>query len=220
MKTSSTFLQAVLLSLVLLNCVFGGDFYAYYTKVPGNFENVLAYDEELFGKFADVIVKVGENQKIIFSRKRSYLPYLKTKKGQWSFQEIIPRSGDGDEVNPDRINRYSHVRIIENSPDKVIIHWRYMPDFANVDWDGVVDEYFTITGDRKVTRTIRKGTKKLDEWNNPAHTIVQKLQLSKGGIEEIQWKKLRLKKIWLQSRTSNSRSMKVCPGPMTKLAKA
>ena len=137
------------------------DLYAYYTKVhPG--QDSQQYS--ITGKYADVIVGFDENRQFVFSRESSYLSYWQTENGKWYVDEIIPRSGDGTKLQPDKYNRYSYVRIIENTPDKVVIHWRYFPDFMHVEMTNVVHELFTITPDGQVGRKFKKGTEKIGDW--------------------------------------------------------
>ena len=102
--------------------------------------------------------------------------------------EVIPRRGNGEGIRPDKINAYSHVKIIESGPDKVVVHWRYLPEFSGlnphvgVDATKFVDEYFTITPDGNVKRTIRQGTPKIDRWKDPRNRIQQSFTLTAKGI--------------------------------------
>jgi len=148
------------------------------------------------GKYADVKITLNNPAgEVVFWRASSYLPYWKTSKGRWYFEEIVPRRGDGPADRPDKNNIYSYVRIIESTPKQVVIHWRYFPDFklgshckptgGNVGFDGVVHEYFTIRPDGTVTRTIRQGTKKLDDWDDPQNKTTQKLKLTAKGITKL-----------------------------------
>jgi len=154
-------------------------FFAYYTKLNSSDS---WQQHSRTGKYADVVVNLGTYRRIIFWRGSSYLPFWKTENGKWYFDEIVQRRGDGTGRMPDKINRYSYVRIIESGPDRVIIHWRYMPDFSNVNFDGVVDEYYTITPDGHVIRRIRQGTPKVDQWLDPANVTTQRLKLISNGI--------------------------------------
>ena len=103
--------------------------------------------------------------------------------------EIIPRKGDGNAKRPDRMNRYSYARVIENTPKQVVVHWRYMADFANVQWDGVVHEIFTIRPNGEVERVVRKGTKSRRDWDDPNNRHVQTLRLTADGIELVKDRK-------------------------------
>ena len=157
------------------------DFYAYYTKIDSG-QDWEKYSRT--GKYADIVVQLPQGQ-FIFHRSSSYLPYWKTEKGKWYMPEIVRRKGDGKPLMTDKHNRYSYVRIIESTVKMVVVHWRYMPDFSNVSWHGVVDEYFVIRPDGKVTRIIRRGTPKLDDWNDLKNRIIQKLSIDSEGIKEL-----------------------------------
>ena len=177
-------------------------FYAYYAKIDSG-EEWEQYS--LTGDHADVVVRLGDAGKLVFWRASSYLPFWKGANGMWYLDEIVARGGDGPEERPDRINQYSYVRIIENTPEKVVIHWRYManfnpepdlsvtrPDFGDVGFDGVVHEIFTITPDGAVIRAIRRGRPRFDDFNEANNVSVQNLQLSADGIEETGFKEAQL----------------------------
>jgi len=164
-----------------------GTFGAFYTKINSG-EEFEQYSRT--GNYADIIVDLGmADSKFVFWRGSSYLPYLETRRGKWYVDELIPRKGDGEGRMPDKINAYSHVKIIESNSDRVIIHWRYLPRFSGlnphegVDASKFVDEYFTITPDGKVERSIRQGTKKTDAWNDPDNRIIQTFLLKLSGIK-------------------------------------
>jgi hypothetical protein len=165
------------------------DFGAYYTKLnKGN--NWELYSRT--GNNSDIIVQLSKPAgKLVFWRGNSYLPYWLTEKGQWDLTEIILRKGDGINPMPDRNNVYSNVRIIENTSRKVVIHWRYLASFnkgnphGEVNPDNFAEEIFTITDDGIITRVIRKGTEKTDDWNDTLNRTVQTLKLKPDGIVEV-----------------------------------
>ena len=194
--------KAVLIVAVFVSIIHSADalgksasstdnFYAYYTKIDSG-EKLEKFSHT--GKFADVVVNLGQG-KLVFHRSSSYLPYWQTKNGKWYLDQIVKRSGDGPPKRPDKNNLYAFCRIIEDTSDKIVVHWRYFANFklgthaepvgGNVGFDGVVHEYFTIKPDGTVTRTIRQGTKKLDDWNDPANKTTQKLKLTTKGITSI-----------------------------------
>ena len=86
------------------------DFFAYYTRL--DFE-----DENNTGKYADIVIQINNSGRVIFSREYSYLPYWETKSSKQFFDRIIPFKGDGTSERPDRVNKCSYVRIVENSGD-------------------------------------------------------------------------------------------------------
>jgi Concanavalin A-like lectin/glucanases superfamily len=185
-KTVLVFLSSIFLTNAAYCQI---DFWAYYTIINTG-EKREAYSRT--GEKSDVIVKISTAEgKLIFCRGNSYLPYWETKIGKWDLPEIIPRKGDGVNPMPDRSNVYSYVRIIESKESLVIVHWRYLSNFTsgnphtNVDQKNFVDEVFKITPNERVTRTIKKGTDKIDDWNNTLNKTIQVLQLNLDGVQEI-----------------------------------
>lgn len=164
-------------------------FGAYYTKIHSDhpFEKFSRTDV-----YADIVVEVSDvGGRLVFWRGSSYLPYWKGDRVAY-VPQVIARKGDGSDLMPDRVNTFSHVRIIENTPSQVLIHWRYLPRFGGdnpktgMDAREFVDEYFTITPNGKVTRIIKQGTEKIDAWNDPLNHITQTFTLAANGIENVQ----------------------------------
>ncbi len=163
-------------------------FYAYYTRLDYDIpmpERVFEQEREekgffteddtvITGKYPDIVVNLGENSQFVFSRETSYLPYWKTTEGKWPVKEIIHRQIDTKCL-------YSYVRLIESKPDKIIVHWRYMPDLDNVGFSGAAHEIFTITPEGRVTREIKKATGKTDIWS----IATESLQLQPNGIKRL-----------------------------------
>jgi hypothetical protein len=154
--------------------LYSQEFYGYYTKIDK--------ENSLSGRYPDVIVTYGLKGKFVFSGSSSYLPYWETSKGKWYVDEIIPRNADGTKPPPDEYNCFSFIRIIKNDPSEVIVQWRYYPDIQKIGLTDVVHEFFTFTPDGKVKREIKKGTEKIDEWNDPNNKITQVLKLNFDGI--------------------------------------
>jgi len=169
------------------DCKADDNFYAYYTKL-----DVENSEVDTYGKFADIVINLSDGRQVLFSRESSYLPCLKTNNGKWYFGEIVERNGDGSKLRPDKFNRYSYVRLIKNTPEKIVVHWRYVPDFNRIELNSYVEEYFTFYPDGKVERTIRQGTAKLDDWEDPANVTLQVLNLSEQGIKVISLNKSKL----------------------------
>ncbi len=165
-----------------------GDFGAFYTKINSG-ERFEKYSRT--GDYADIIVDLGDgNGKFVFWRGSSYLPFFQTSEGKWYVDEIVPRKGDGSNKMPDKTNTFSVVKIIESTSEKVVIHWRYLPEFSGINPKiGVlptkfVDEYFYITPDKKVTRTVKQGTEKIDDWRDPLNITTQTFTLAENGITD------------------------------------
>lgn len=181
---------AILPFILTINLCSGqGDFGAYYTALKTG-QPWESYSRA--GKYADIVTQLPQaGGELVFWRGNSYLPYWKTPKGQWNLTEIIPRSGDGVEPMPDRANVYSHVAVVKNTPTAVIVHWRYLPNFTagnpngNLSPTNFVDEVFTITPAGRVDRVIKRGTIRIDDWNDPLNQTTQVLQLNPDGVVEI-----------------------------------
>ncbi|MBA7521604.1 hypothetical protein ES705_13711 [subsurface metagenome] len=165
------------------------DFGAYYTRIK------IGLDWETFdrtGDYADIIVDLGkENGVFVFWRGASYLPLWKTTSGEIFYaDELVPRKGNGNDVMQDKVNTYSRIALIESTDEHVVVHWRYLPEFSGsnphigVVATNFVDEYFTITPDGKVKRSVKKGTKKIDDWNDPNNQTVQEFYLTQNGIKD------------------------------------
>jgi hypothetical protein len=186
------------LSFILLLLFFGTiirieaqeNFYAFYTKINSG-EIFEKYSRT--GPYADIVVQTVKGR-LIFHRSSSYLPYWQTEKGKLYIEEIVPRDGDGDDIMPDKVNAFSYVRIISQNKDEIVIHWRYQPKFAvapnpyhhtGVDVTKVVDEYFFIRPNGEIKRTIRKGTKRIDDWQNDKSLTVQTINLDESGIVDV-----------------------------------
>jgi hypothetical protein len=165
------------------------DFGAYYTHIVTS-DEFEKYSRT--GDYADIIVDLGkENGKFVFWRGSSYLPYWETAKGEKVYaDEIIPRSGDGSKTMPDKVNSFSVVKIIENTANTVVVHWRYLPVFgkgnphSEVIVNNFVDEYFTFSPNGTVQRTIKQGTPKFDDWADPKFQYVQTFNLTTKGIAD------------------------------------
>ena len=191
MKTWLSIFVICIAVLAVSGLAEGGEFGAYYTKIDSG-QEFEKYSRT--GPYADIVVEL-ENGKFVFWRGSSYLPYWETGEGKWFVDEIIERSGDGPRQRPDIVNTYSRVAIVESGPDKAVIYWRYLSQFGGknphtgVDATKFVDEYFTITSKGNVTRTIRQGTAKIDDWKDQANRTVQTFELAVNGLVNKKTKK-------------------------------
>lgn len=118
------------------------------------------------GDQADVLVRFDELEgRFIFWRGTSYIPHWVSENGIWydnEFCETWSKSG-GQEPMSDKRCEFSHVRILENSDARVVVHWRYaLVDnwyhMANVDslsgWGEWADEIYTIYPDGVAVRAV------------------------------------------------------------------
>jgi len=187
--------------LVAVSCRAEGGLKAYYTKIdsgaPFAAETGLRHGWEKYsrtGPYADIVVKVGEIGKFVFHRSSSYLGYWQSTSGKkYYIDEIVKRSGDGSDKMPDKINAFSRVKIVQKSPEKVKVHWRYEPNFRpgnpkkDINPLDFVDEYFTIHSDGRMERTIRQGTPGADEWNDTLNKKTYQYKLSGDGIVQVDY---------------------------------
>ncbi|OVE74752.1 hypothetical protein BVX97_06515 [bacterium E08(2017)] len=159
-----------------------GRFGAYYTT--------LKYDEAWdkpwrIGPDADVIVRFDNAaHKFVFWRGTSYIPCWVTDTDIWYTNEFVERRGSHSpntegcvEPMSDKQCRFSHVRIIENTDARVVVHWRYAPVDVHYNhpfihpetgWSDWVDEYYTIYPDSIGVRKITAHTTRPDmfmEWH-------------------------------------------------------
>ena len=197
---------AAVLALAVVGRAPASDFYAYYTKldytqpatpdwlggIPVNAANVFSGGQPdpadaaarppapgpiRWGKYADLVVNVGETGRLVFSRATGYLPYFQTAKGRFPFRPLA-------ECRADPLCLSSYVRLVEDLPSRIVVHWRHVPDPARVVMTEVVHEYFIVTPDGRVRREVRTGTERLDDFNDPANVTVQELLLSPEGLVE------------------------------------
>ena len=131
-----------------------------------------------WGKYADLVVNVADGRQLVFSRATGYLPYLKTPKGRFPLKQLT-------ECRDDPMCLCSYVRIVEDHPERIIVHWRHVPDPARVVMTEVIHEYFAITPDGKVRREVRVAAPRLDDFNDPANVTVQEMNLTADGITEL-----------------------------------
>jgi len=153
------------------------DFKAYYTSY-GSADGIT-------GDYADVVIRFPDQKRFVFSGESSYLPFLERGRKKWYVNEIIQRKGDGDGLRHDKYNIYSYARIIKNREDEILVHWRYIPDFSNPEFTGVVHEYYAVKPDGTVTRTVQPGHDKLDEFKGTRNWYLEELELGRSGIKQV-----------------------------------
>lgn len=136
-------------------------FGAYYTKL----EYAPGWDNLWRGSDTpDIVVRFGEGNptKLVFWRGTGYIPALVTENNIWMTDQSIENWGTGEcyEAMGDKQCRYSNVRIIENTPARIVVHWRYAlagikhqifgeTEYRSGDW---VDEYWSVYPDGVVAR--------------------------------------------------------------------
>lgn len=122
------------------------------------------------GPDSDVVVRF-ENAptQLVFWQGNNYVPAWVTENNRWYTDEFMetyghPRCPDGEDCEPmsDKQVRYSHVRILENTPARVVVHWRYalseVEKYGIADsptprgWGDWADEYWTVYPDGVAVR--------------------------------------------------------------------
>ncbi len=142
-----------------------GRFGAYYTRLQ-------YYDEWEalwpIGPYPDVVVQFdGSPIRVVFWRGTRYSPAWVMENGLWMTDQSVEAWDDTSgcfEHMQDPQCRYSHVRVIENTPARIVVHWRYAAVSSRntlwktderTGWGLWVDEYYTFypdgTGLRRVT---------------------------------------------------------------------
>ncbi|MHC4418680.1 MAG: hypothetical protein ACYSU6_08865 [Planctomycetota bacterium] len=163
-----------------------GRFGAYYTKLKYS----PAWDKPWrVGNHTDVVVQFDDGgHKFVFWRGTSYIPCWVTDTGVWYTNEFVERRGHHSpntegcvEPMSDKQCRFSHVRIIESSDARVVVHWRYAPvdvryNHPFIDpltgWGDWVDEYYTIYPDAVGVRKIAVHSTRPDLWTEFQESIV------------------------------------------------
>jgi hypothetical protein len=142
-----------------------GAFYTKLTYYPG-WDNIWPVDQD-----PDIVVCFDKSPvKIVFWRGIRYGASWVAENENWMTDQSVEawqdvgadREGCYEHMQ-DRHCRFSHVRIIENSDARVVIHWRYAPVSAydhtwKVDpktgWECWIDEYYYIYPDATAIRKV------------------------------------------------------------------
>jgi hypothetical protein len=116
------------------------------------------------GPDSDVVVRFENSpMRLVFWQGNNYIPAWVTENGKWYTDEFLetwgrscPGAGDCEPMS-DKQSRYSHVSIVESSPARAIVHWRYaLAEARNyegaypdplTDWFDWADEYWTVYPD-------------------------------------------------------------------------
>lgn len=137
-----------------------GPFGAFYTrlKYTSGWEKTWRV-----GDYPDVVVRFPDSPiKYVFWRGTGYIPAIVTDNNIWMTDQSVENFSTGEcyEAMGDKQCRYSHVRILESTPARCIIHWRYALTNINhqiyaedeTGWGNWVDEYWTIYPDGVAVR--------------------------------------------------------------------
>ncbi len=109
-------------------------------------------------EYPDIVVRFENSPvRFVFWRGTGYIPGIVNEKNMWATDQSLEHYGTGEcyEAMGDKQARYTHVRIIENTAARVVIHWRYalagikhqlLPE-DEYGWSDWADEYWTIYPD-------------------------------------------------------------------------
>jgi len=139
------------------------------------------------GDYPDVVVRFENSPvRVVFWRGLRYSPAWVTENGIWVADQSL-ESGNAEgciEHMQDIHCNYSHVRIIESTPARAVVHWRYAPVSSRgnlwpadprTGWNWWVDETYTFFPDGTAVRKI--------EWREPsAESRFPWLQLQETSI--------------------------------------
>ena len=143
------------------------------------------------GKYEDLVVTLGPTNRLEFVRANGYLPLWRTAAGVHRVANLV--AGPPTDTN----DFYDYVRLMENGPERIVVHWRHFRDIeligkANAALDpldprgitGVIHELFTIYPDGRVEREVREAANtRYQDWIDPRLATRQSLKLTAAGIE-------------------------------------
>ena len=143
----------------------------------GAYNTTLAYYPEWdrlwpVAEDADVVVQFDNSPvRVVFWRGTRYSPVWAMDRMHWMADQSAENFTDQDGCQEHMLDakcQFSHVRIVENTEARVVVHWRYSPVAANgsrsqIDpvsgWSDWVDEYYTFYPDQVGVRKIILHTK-------------------------------------------------------------
>ena len=161
----------------------------------GAFYATLKYDPlwdapRRVGRDSDVVVRFDDAPvRLVAWQGTNYIPAWVTENGKWYTDEFVETWGaancpGGEDCEPmsDKQNRYAHVRILENTPARTVIHVRYgqceveQDTCANPDpltgWTDWADDYYTVYPDEVAARKTVAWSSKLDVAPEFQETII------------------------------------------------
>lgn len=144
----------------------------------------------------DVVVQFDDSPvRVVFWRGTRYGPAWVMENGMWMGDQSIENFNGTDgciEHMLDPRCRFSHVRIIENTPARIVVHWRYLPTAANGNhsqvnpvsgWEDWVDEYYTFYPDQLGVRKVVLHTDGIPLWPEEVIAFCQPGQRPEDVVE-------------------------------------
>lgn len=143
-----------------------GKFGAYYTRLRFNEEWERPWR---VGETPDIVVRFENNAtRLVFWRGTSYVPAWVTENGIWYTNEFYENQREGmptsAEPMADKQARFSSVKILESTPARVVVQWRYAPVSVHYEpvfvdpltgWGDWVEETYTVYPDGVCIRKIQ-----------------------------------------------------------------
>jgi hypothetical protein len=141
------------------------------------------------GPDSDVVVRFEQSpMRLVFWQGANYIPVWVTENGKWYTDEFLetwgPGCGGAGDCEPmsDKQSRYSHVSILQSSPARAVIHWRYaLAEARNYEgahadpltgWFDWADEYWTVYPDGVAVRKQVLWSSALDATHEWQETII------------------------------------------------
>ena len=139
---------------------------------------------------SDVVVRFDQSPiRLVFWQGTNYIPAWVTENGKWYSDEFVETGGlpgcpGGEDCEPmsDKQNQYAHVRILENTPARAVVHFRYgqceveRSVCANPDpftgWSDWADDYYTVYPDGVAARKTVAWTSNFNTWHEFQETII------------------------------------------------
>lgn len=178
-------------------------FGAYYSKLKYNelWDNLWRTSD-----YPDIVVRFDElPTSVVYWRGTNYGPGWVTENNKWMSDQSCEVGGyyGCAEHMADKQNRYSHVRILENNPARVVIHWRYAAadiTYSFINRKTWADEYHYIYPDGTAIRHVTYHDKDKPGWQDvqffapPGESPDDQVNLQaltvanlKGDIEKMDW---------------------------------
>jgi hypothetical protein len=144
----------------------------------------------------DIVIQFDDSPvRVVFWRGTRYGPAWVMENDMWMGDQSIENFNGKDgciEHMLDPRCRFSHVRIIENSPARAVVHWRYLPTSANGNhsqvnpisgWEDWVDEYYTFYPDGTGMRKVVLHTDGVSLWPEEVIAFCQPGQRPEDVVE-------------------------------------
>jgi len=144
----------------------------------------------------DIVVQFDDSPvRVVFWRGTRYGPAWVMEKDKWMADQSIENFNNKDgciEHMLDPRCRFSHVRIVENTPARVVVHWRYCPTSANKNhsqvnpisgWEDWVDEYYTFYPDQVGIRKVILHSEGRSLWPEEVIALCQPGQTPEDVVE-------------------------------------